>query len=211
MDFYRLMLYIVLLHSFKSTSGYSVLALVTDFFLSSYEKLRCPLGDCCNNHWIPNNTTSKELYITARIFFWHCFLYTIELQELLKQDVFGQHIATEVVSRQIEAHLSNPSPSKPLVLSFHGWTGNGKNHVAYLIAKSLFMKETDSQFYHHFISTVHFPHQVIIKVTYRIIYHPYCHLLIHYSTIHNYIKIKLDPGWVVMSVDAPNRFLFLMK
>ncbi|KZS09814.1 Torsin-like protein [Daphnia magna] len=139
MDFYRLMLYIVLLHSCKSTSGYSVLALVTDFFLSSYEKLRCPLGDCCNNHWIPNNTT--------------------KLQELLKQDVFGQHIATEVVSRQIEAHLSNPSPSKPLVLSFHGWTGNGKNHVAYLIAKSLFMKETDSQFYHHFISTVHFPHQ----------------------------------------------------
>ena len=79
---------------------------------------------------------------------------------LLDQDVFGQHIANEIVSKQIEAHIINPFPSKPLVMSFHGWTGNGKNHVAYLIARSIYRKELQSKFYHHFMATAHFPHQV---------------------------------------------------
>lgn len=84
----------------------------------------------------------------------------LELKRLLKEEVFGQHIATKLIARQIEAHLTNPSPSKPLVMSFHGWTGNGKNHVAYLIAKSLYKSEVKSPFYHHFMSTAHFPHSV---------------------------------------------------
>ncbi|EFX73207.1 hypothetical protein DAPPUDRAFT_129381 [Daphnia pulex] len=78
---------------------------------------------------------------------------------MITNEVFGQHIATEIVARQISAHLENPNPSKPLVMSFHGWTGNGKNHIAYLIANSRYKKGTKSQFYHHFMATVHFPHQ----------------------------------------------------
>jgi len=77
----------------------------------------------------------------------------------LKDEVFGQHIATNMISKQLKAHLTNEHPSKPLVLSFHGWTGNGKNHVTYLIAKSLFREGIHSRFYHHFMATVHFPHQ----------------------------------------------------
>ncbi len=91
------------------------------------------------------------------------FSIIVELQLLLNEDFFGQHIATDIVSRQIEAHLSNVNPSKPLVMSFHGWTGNGKNHMAYLIAKSLYRSEVNSPFYHHFMATVHFPHQVKSK------------------------------------------------
>lgn len=89
--------------------------------------------------------------------------FFLELKRLLKEEVFGQHIATELIARQVEAHLTNPSPSKPLVMSFHGWTGNGKNHVAYLIAKSLYKSEVKSPFYHHFMSTAHFPHAVSVK------------------------------------------------
>nr|CAH0102015.1 unnamed protein product [Daphnia galeata] len=139
MKFCKMMLFTFLLHSCQLGVGSSVLSVLADFFSSSYEMLRCPLYDCCNDYWIPNNIT--------------------KLQLMIEEEVFGQHIATKIISRQIIAHLENPSPSKPLVMSFHGWTGNGKNHVAYLIAKSLYRSETKSRFYHHFMATVHFPHQ----------------------------------------------------
>ena len=74
------------------------------------------------------------------------------MELLLKEEVFGQHIAADVVYRQVKAHITNPSPSKPLVLSFHGWTGNGKNHMAYLIARSLYRNEIRSTHYHHFMA-----------------------------------------------------------
>lgn len=81
------------------------------------------------------------------------------MNRLLDAEVFGQHIATEIISKQLKAHLTNDFPAKPLVMSFHGWTGNGKNHVAYLIAKSLYRNGIHSHLYHHFMATVHFPHQ----------------------------------------------------
>ena len=77
----------------------------------------------------------------------------------MNDEVFGQHIATDIISKQLKVHLTNEQPYKPLVLSFHGWTGNGKNHVTYIIAKSLFRNGIRSRFYHHFMATVHFPHQ----------------------------------------------------
>ncbi len=81
------------------------------------------------------------------------------LELLLEKEVFGQHIATKLVLHQLQGHLTNPSPSKPLVMSFHGWTGNGKTLVANLIAQSLYRQGVRSQFYHHFLSAIHFPHK----------------------------------------------------
>lgn len=46
-----------------------------------------------------------------------------------------------------------------LVLSFHGWTGCGKNHVSNLIAQSLYKKGMHSSFVHLYLSTLHFPYQ----------------------------------------------------
>ena len=77
----------------------------------------------------------------------------------LQEEVFGQHIATDIIFKQLEAHIVNENPSKPLVLSLHGWTGNGTNHVAYLLAKSMYTEGTKSKYYHHYMSTVHFPHE----------------------------------------------------
>jgi pantothenate kinase-related protein Tda10 len=46
---------------------------------------------------------------------------------------------------------------KPLVMSFHGWTGSGKNYVTKFISESLFEKGLSSKFVHLFVSTLHFP------------------------------------------------------
>lgn len=46
-----------------------------------------------------------------------------------------------------------------LVMSFHGWTGGGKNFVSKFIAESIFKLGMRSDFVHVFVSTVHFPHE----------------------------------------------------
>merc|ERR1711935_382720 len=57
----------------------------------------------------------------------------------------------------LRGHKNSPVPSKPLVLSFHGWTGSGKNYISKLIADSFYTKGMDSKFVHLFIATLHFP------------------------------------------------------
>lgn len=59
---------------------------------------------------------------------------------LLRQSLIGQPIAFEIVSEHVRKHLSNPTPSRALVLSFHGSTGIGKTFTAEHIAKALFEK-----------------------------------------------------------------------
>lgn len=46
-----------------------------------------------------------------------------------------------------------------LVMSFHGWTGGGKNYVSKFIAESIYKLGMRSRFVHVFVSTVHFPHE----------------------------------------------------
>ncbi|VDK41203.1 unnamed protein product [Gongylonema pulchrum] len=41
-------------------------------------------------------------------------------------------------------------------MSFHGWTGCGKNYLASMIAENLFRKGVQSDFIHIYISTLHF-------------------------------------------------------
>ena len=43
------------------------------------------------------------------------------------------------------------------MMSFHGWTGSGKNFVTKFVAESLFEKGLASKFVHLFVSTLHFP------------------------------------------------------
>ena len=44
-----------------------------------------------------------------------------------------------------------------LVLSFHGWTGSGKNLVAGLVAEAVYRRGLASSFVHLWIATLHFP------------------------------------------------------
>ena len=97
----------------------------------------------CTKRWIPLNLAG--------------------LNSDLGSKVFGQHLAREVAFKAIKGHVNNPNPPKALVLSFHGWTGSGKNHVSRLIADSLYKKGMDSIYTHQVIATHDFPHNDKVK------------------------------------------------
>ena len=99
--------------------------------------LACLRLECCNQDWRPANFSL--------------------LASQLESQLVGQHLARELVVRAVRGHHSNPSPSKPLVLSFHGWTGSGKNFVSQFVAESLYRRGLASRFVHLLIATLHFP------------------------------------------------------
>merc|ERR1719147_115446 len=105
---------------------------------SSREVVVCQFRECCGAPWLRPNVT--------------------KLEESLAENVFGQHLVTSLVTRSIRAHLRKAEPKKALVMSFHGWTGAGKNFVAKFVAESLYKTGMSSKYVHLFISTLHFPH-----------------------------------------------------
>lgn len=79
------------------------------------------------------------------------------LKDNLDDFLFGQHVAKSVILSALNRRWRTPGNyHKPLVMSFHGWTGSGKNYVAKFIAESLFKKGMKSSFVKIYISTVHF-------------------------------------------------------
>ncbi|XP_022084192.1 torsin-1A-like [Acanthaster planci] len=92
-------------------------------------------------------------------FGWINHTNTSGLQKALRMQVFGQHLVTDHVVGAVDGHLTNKDPDKPLVLSFHGPTGTGKNYVARIIAETIYQKGMNSKFVHHFSSNKHFPHK----------------------------------------------------
>jgi len=105
---------------------------------SGREAVLCQFKECCQAPWVKPNIT--------------------KLEESLKENVFGQHIVTNLVPKALRAHLKKKEPQKALVISLHGWTGAGKNFVSRFIAEALFSQGLASSFVHLFISTLHFPH-----------------------------------------------------
>ncbi|KAJ7374366.1 hypothetical protein OS493_007463 [Desmophyllum pertusum] len=78
----------------------------------------------------------------------------------LKAELYGQHIAQKIVTSALKNHFDNKHDiRKPLVLSFHGWTGIGKNFVSTIITEHFFKRKTLSPFVHKFIIPLHFPHK----------------------------------------------------
>ena len=74
--------------------------------------------ECCTPSWRPVNIS--------------------RLEDLLDSHLLGQHLARDLVIRSMRAHHRNPALAKPLVLSFHGWTGSGKTFVAQFVAESVY-------------------------------------------------------------------------
>ncbi|XP_016354255.1 torsin-1A-like isoform X2 [Sinocyclocheilus anshuiensis] len=81
------------------------------------------------------------------------------LEEDLRENFFGQHIASNVIRRAVSSFMTDSNPNKPLALSFHGTSGTGKNHAAKIIARNVYEKGEDSKHVHTFISEHHFPHK----------------------------------------------------
>jgi len=104
---------------------------------SARERILCQFQECCSPPWL-----SPDM---AR------------LEQSLADSLFGQHLVTRIVTRSIRAHVKKSEPKKALVMSFHGWTGSGKNYVAKFIVESLFKLGMKSKFVHLLISTLHFP------------------------------------------------------
>ncbi|GFO45531.1 torsin-1a-like [Plakobranchus ocellatus] len=86
----------------------------------------------------------------------------------LETFVFGQHLASEILPVEINHYFSRIRSSgddknnsdehpvdicKPLVLSFHGWTGVGKNYVSKIISESFMYTKVN-----HIVIPLHFPH-----------------------------------------------------
>jgi len=114
-------------------------ALFLSALWNSKDIIVCQVRECCAAPWLTRNAT--------------------HLESKLKENVFGQHLVTSLVSRAVRAHLRKESPSKALVLSFHGWTGGGKNYVARWVAESVFSRGMASSYVHLFIATLHFPNR----------------------------------------------------
>ena len=104
---------------------------------AGWNKLKCRVvvGECCEFPDVANDFG--------------------RLERQLRENVFGQHLALQSVVRALRSHVKRPK--KALTLSFHGWTGGGKNFVAKQIAESLYEKGLKSAFVHLFVSTLHFP------------------------------------------------------
>uniref|UniRef100_A0A8C2R405 Torsin-3A n=1 Tax=Capra hircus TaxID=9925 RepID=A0A8C2R405_CAPHI len=80
------------------------------------------------------------------------------LEADLRVRLHGQHLARELVLTAVRAYLEMPRPDKALALSFHGWSGTGKNFVARMLAENLYQDGLRSDCVKVFISTLHFPH-----------------------------------------------------
>ncbi|NWI14997.1 TOR1A protein, partial [Crypturellus soui] len=100
--------------------------------------LRCSLLECCSMR--------DTLNISV-------------LKTDLERKVFGQHLAGQIVLRALSANVHSHRPKKPLVMSFHGWTGTGKSFVSSIIAENLYQSDIPRRrFVHHFSTVLHFPH-----------------------------------------------------
>ncbi|KAL2771253.1 torsin-3A precursor [Daubentonia madagascariensis] len=100
----------------------------------------CSFQDCCSSGdcRISNNFTGLESDLNVRL--------------------HGQHLVQELVLRTVRDYLEMPQPDKALALSFHGWSGTGKNFVARMLAENLYRDGLRSDCVKMFIATFHFPH-----------------------------------------------------
>ncbi|XP_061490208.1 torsin-3A [Rhineura floridana] len=106
----------------------------------------CSFGRCCatGDCRVINNITGLELDLSRRL--------------------HGQHLAKDVVLKAVQGFLETPQPEKALALSFHGWSGTGKNFVAQIIAKHLYRDGLKSDCVKVFISLFHFPHSKYVDI-----------------------------------------------
>uniref|UniRef100_A0A0K8U3J1 Torsin-like protein n=1 Tax=Bactrocera latifrons TaxID=174628 RepID=A0A0K8U3J1_BACLA len=103
----------------------------------------CRLTECCNERSIPGDVYKLKVMIQKRL--------------------FGQHIVKQQLISALEAHFNPRSSSrKPLVMSFHGTPGTGKNFVADMIAEALYEKGIKSRFVHKYTGRLDFPLQKIV-------------------------------------------------
>ncbi|XP_069498561.1 torsin-3A [Ambystoma mexicanum] len=117
--------------------GQVYLEMLTSWYCSVWD---CDPRDCKVSH----NMTGLELDLSRRL--------------------HGQHLAREVVLRFVPTFLQDRHPRKALTLSFHGWSGTGKNFVTRLMAENLYREGMKSDCVKVFIAQLHFPHPRYVEL-----------------------------------------------
>ncbi|KAJ7332048.1 hypothetical protein JRQ81_014228 [Phrynocephalus forsythii] len=100
----------------------------------------CATGDCR----VTNNIAGLDMDLSRRL--------------------HGQHLVKLVVVKAIQDFLETSEPEKALVLSFHGWSGTGKNFVARIVAEHLYRDGLKSDCVKIFTSLFHFPHSRYVDI-----------------------------------------------
>lgn len=76
----------------------------------------------------------------------------------LERNLYGQHIVNTTLLAALRSHKRNFYISqKPLVMSFHGTPGTGKNFVADRIVKHFYERGDKSRFVHKYRGRIDFP------------------------------------------------------
>lgn len=82
----------------------------------------------------------------------------IELKSDFDENLFGQHIAQQIIIAALTSHYNNLEKSKkPLVIVLNGSPGTGKNFVADRIAKHLYKNGEKSKYVHKFYGRTTYP------------------------------------------------------
>lgn len=80
------------------------------------------------------------------------------LKRDLERNLYGQHIVNTTLLAALRSHTRNLYASqKPLVMSFHGTPGTGKNFVADRIVKHFYERQDKSKFVHKYRGRIDFP------------------------------------------------------
>ncbi|XP_017748336.1 PREDICTED: prosalusin isoform X1 [Rhinopithecus bieti] len=131
----------------------------------------------------------------------------------LAQHLAGQHLAKALVVKALKSFVRDPAPTKPLVLSLHGWTGTGKSYVSSLLAHYLFQGGLRSPRVHHFSPVIHFPHPSHIE-RYKILCMEHLclsdnlHCCLAGNPPNSWLRKDLK-SWVQGNLTACGRSLFL--
>lgn len=149
---------------------YPVIVVSSSALYASWSYLKCFTYECCNDEKESLNTRT-----------W--IMFNEESLNKLKKDIdnrlYGQPLAKDIVYKAVKSHVMDSNPQKPLVMSFHGWTGSGKNHVSQILADNLYKKGVKSEFVHVISSPHFFPDQepnslIAYKVSHN--HKPLCNL-----------------------------------
>ncbi|XP_041358405.1 torsin-1A-like [Gigantopelta aegis] len=141
--FYLYILILIPVCAIEPISGISAgLAVVVSALVSNYRGMKSYFSECCDDRWIKKNTSG--------------------LMPSLEKHLYGQHLVMKAVINHIRGHIRSENPAKALVLSFHGGTGTGKNHVSRLVAQHLYNEGIKSKFVHLISSTKEFPHEGMV-------------------------------------------------
>ncbi|ELU03404.1 hypothetical protein CAPTEDRAFT_168452 [Capitella teleta] len=128
-----------------TTGVASITAIGISTLAANFGSIKSKFLESCDDNWLKKDTQGLKNDLSTRL--------------------HGQHLVIENVVKAIQAHKRH-LPSKALVMSFHGWTGCGKNYVGRFIAEHLYHQGMKSKFVHLFVATHHFPHASRIE-TYK--------------------------------------------